>query len=119
MDHANPAGDGIRRIGDLHWFSFEQDFSLIGTSQSKKNIHERCLAGAVFAQEGMNLPGFHVQTNLVVGNDTRVTLGDSAHLEPWRGGWFNTHGESFVRVYFGREAASCNWPPLSKKRTEI
>src|SRR6266540_728556 len=106
VDHADTARDGIRGISDLHRFPVEQDLALIRASQSKENIHERGLACAVFAKERMDLPGFHIQTDLVVGYDTRITFGDSAHLEPWRGGLYNAHSESFVRVYFGREAAS-------------
>src|SRR6266540_4480877 len=106
VDHADTARDGIRGISDLDRFPVEQDFALIWASQSKEYIHERRFASAVFAKERMDLPGFHIQTDSVVGYDTRVTLGDSAHLEPWRGGLYNAHGESFVKVYFGREAAS-------------
>src|SRR6266498_4582259 len=106
MDHADTTRDGIRRVGDLHWFPVEQNLALIRASQSEEDIHERRLAGTIFAKERMDLPGFHIQTDLVVGYDTRITFGDSAHLEPWRGGLYNAHGESFVKVYFGREAAS-------------
>jgi hypothetical protein len=30
----------------------------------------------------MNLPSLHIQTDLIIGHDARVTFGDSAHLEP-------------------------------------
>jgi hypothetical protein len=32
----------------------------------------------------VDLPGLHIQIDILVGDDTRETLGDAAHLEAWR-----------------------------------
>ena len=98
VNHANSAGDGIRGIGDLDRFSIEQDFAFIRAGQSVENIHERRLARAVFAKQGVDLPGLHIQIDMVVGDDTREALGDSAHLEPWRRGLFDAHMQVLDKV---------------------
>src|SRR5215212_6565047 len=98
VDHANAARDGVRRIGDLHGFPVEQDLTFIRAGQSKEYVHEGCFARPVFAKERMDLASLHIQTDFVVGNDTRVPLGDSAHLEPRRWGLCNAHGESFMMM---------------------
>src|SRR6266496_6648870 len=103
MNHADSARDGIRRITDLHGVSVEQNLALIRASQSEEDIHERCLAGAVFAEERMDLSGLHIQIDSIVRYNTWVTFGDSAHFEPRRWGLCHAHGDSFVRVFFGRK----------------
>ena len=39
------------------------------------------LAGAVLAEQGVDLAGPDLEVDAVVGDDTRIALGDAAHLE--------------------------------------
>src|SRR5215208_6620891 len=98
VDHTNSTRDGICRVGNLDGLPIEKDLTFIRASQSKEDVHERRLACSIFAKQGMDFSGFDIQINFVVSNDTRITLCDSAHLEPRRRRrWLcNTHRESFV-----------------------
>src|SRR5206468_1700079 len=56
---------------------------LLGAGQ---DLHERRLAGAVLADEGVDLAGTHLEADAVERDDTRVALADPAHLEEGSGG---------------------------------
>src|SRR5207244_3492102 len=58
-------------------------------------LHERRLAGAVLADEGVDLAGTHLEADAVERDDTRVALADPAHLEEGSGG--GGHGYRFAR----------------------
>ena len=81
VDHADPAGDGVRRAGQGDLFAVEQDRPLIGLGQPVEDVHERGLAGAVLAEQRVDLAGPDLEIDVVVGDDTRIALGDAAHLE--------------------------------------
>ena len=55
VDHADAAGDRVRRAGDLDRLAVEQDLPLVGPGQAVQDVHERRLAGAVLAEQGVDL----------------------------------------------------------------
>ena len=59
----------------------EQDLALVGRGQPVEDVHERRLAGAVLAEQGVDLAGTDLEVDAVVGDDARVALRDAAHLE--------------------------------------
>ncbi len=81
VDHADAAVDGVRWAGDLDGLPVEQDLARVRRGQAVEDVHERRLAGAVLAEQGVDLAGPHVEVDAVVGDDARVALGDAAHLE--------------------------------------
>ena len=81
MDHADAVVDGVARSTHGHRLSVQQDLALVGTGEAVEDVHEGGLAGAVLAQERMDLAGAHVQVDVVVRDDARISLGDAAHLE--------------------------------------
>ena len=70
---------------DVDDLAIEQDLALIGPGQAVEDVHERGLAGAVLAQQGVDLARLDVEVDAVVGHDARVALGDAAHLQRGRG----------------------------------
>ena len=49
--------------------------------QPVQDVHQRALAGAVLAEQGVDLAGPDRQVDAVVGDDARESLGDAAHLQ--------------------------------------
>ncbi|BCB85299.1 hypothetical protein Psuf_026120 [Phytohabitans suffuscus] len=81
MDHADARVDRVAGAADLHRLVVDQDLALVGLEQAVEDVHERRLAGAVFAQEGVDLPWLHRQVDVVVGDQVTEPLGDAAQLE--------------------------------------
>jgi hypothetical protein len=84
VDHADAALDRVGRAGDLRHGAVEQDFALVGRRQPVEDVHQGRLAGAVLAEQGVDLAGPDLEVDPVVGHDTRVAFRDAAHLQ--RGG---------------------------------
>ena len=79
------ASDGEAMLDGL---AVEQDLALVRGEQPVQDVHERALAGAVLAEQGVDLARLDGQVDAVVGDDAGEALGDAAHLEggrPWRG----------------------------------
>ena len=72
------ASDGPAIVTSL---AVEQDLAVIGLGQPVEDVHERGLAGAVLAEQGVDLAGPDLEVDVVVGDDARIALGDAAHLE--------------------------------------
>ena len=81
VDHADAAGDGVGRAGDLDRLAVEQDLALVRRGEAVEDVHQRGLARAVLAEQRVDLARADGQVDVVVGQDARVALGDAAHLE--------------------------------------
>ena len=84
VDHADAAPDGVIRAVDLDGLAVEQDLALVRHGQAVEDVHERRLAGAVLAEQRVDLAGPHVERDAVVGDDAGIALRDPAHLEQRR-----------------------------------
>ena len=94
VDHADAAGDGVRRARrSVTGVAVEQDLALVRAGQPVEDVHQGGLAGAVLAEQGVDLAGPDVEVDVVVGDDARIALGDAAHLE---GGCVNDFGPGSV-----------------------
>ena len=62
----------------------EQDLAAVGRGQPVQDVHQRRLAGAVLAEQRMDLAGPDFEVDAVVRDDAGIALRDAAHLE--RGG---------------------------------
>ena len=80
VDHADAERVGIVRVLDGHDLSILFDDALLGLVQTEEHAHERGLARAVFAQQGMDLALFELKRNVVVGDNTGESFGDVEHL---------------------------------------
>ena len=59
----------------------DQDLALVRPGQAVEDVHQGRLAGAVLAEQGVDLARADVEVDVVVRDDARVALGDPAHLE--------------------------------------
>ena len=60
--------------------------ALVGPVEPGEDVHERALAGAVLAQQGVDLARPQLEVDVVVGQDAREALDDPAHLDRQWGG---------------------------------
>ncbi len=81
VDHVDPAGDRVGRTADRDRAAVEQDLALVRRGQPVQDVHQGGLAGAVLAEQGVDLAGPDLEADAVVGDDARIALGDAAHLE--------------------------------------
>ena len=81
VDHADAALDRVRRTGDLNGLTVQQDLPLVGFGKAVEDVHERRLARAVLAEQRVDLAGTHIEVDVIVGDDARISLGHAAHLQ--------------------------------------
>ncbi len=93
VDHADPAGDGVARRAERHGLPVEAQLSLVGLVEPGQDVHERGLAGAVLAEQRVDLARADVEIDVVVGEDAREGLDDADGLEGGGDGW-GGHGRS-------------------------
>ncbi len=84
VDHAHAGGDGVGWRPQPQRFTVEQHLTGVGLLQAEQDLHQRRLAGAVLAQQGMHLAAPDVEVDAVVGHDAGKRLGDAAHLQQRR-----------------------------------
>ena len=51
VDHADPGCDAIARPFEPHRFAIDQDFTLVGRVEPRKDVHHGRLARAVLAEQ--------------------------------------------------------------------
>ena len=76
-----PSVDRVRRRVDLDRLAVDQDLALVGLVQAVQDRHQRRLAGAVLAEQRVDLAGDHVEVDSVVGDDRAELLRDAPQLE--------------------------------------
>ncbi len=84
VHHADAGRDRVARTADLHRLVVDQDLALVGLEQPVEDVHQRRLAGAVLAEQGMDLAGLDGQGYVVVGHEVAEALGDAAQFESQR-----------------------------------
>ena len=65
--------------GDL--LALPDDLALVGLDHAVDDFHQRALAGAVFAQQRMDLIALDRQRNVVVGEAAGILLGHAGHCQ--------------------------------------
>ena len=75
-----------RRIasdGPDRWTSVavDEDLALVRACQPVEDVHQGGLAGAVLAEQRVDLTRPDVQVDRIVRDDARIALGDAPHLE--------------------------------------
>ena len=62
----------------------DEDLTRVRAGQPVQDVHQGRLAGAVLAEQRVDLTRPDVQVDRIVGDDARIAFGDAPHLE--RGG---------------------------------
>ena len=81
VDHADPSGDRVGGPADLTGLAVEQDLALVWRGEPVQDVHQRRLAGAVLAEQGVDLAGRTSRSMLSFATTPGIALGDAAHLE--------------------------------------
>ena len=84
--HADAQPAGARRIGDDGLHPLPQDLAGIGVQHAVDDLHQRGFAGAVLAQQRMDLARLQDEIDAVVRQTARKALGDAAQFKPVRRG---------------------------------
>ena len=70
------AGESISIV-----LAVEEDLALVGYGKAVQDVHEGGLAGAVLAEQRVDLARTDLEVDSVVGQDARIPLRDAAHLQ--------------------------------------
>jgi len=76
--HADAERSGVRRALDRHGLAAPDDLAGVRTRHAVDDLDQRALAGAVFAEQRMNLGAADRQVDAIVGEAARILLGDAA-----------------------------------------
>ena len=80
VHHADAEAVGVVRVFDGDDLAVLADLALLGLIQAEQDGHERGLAGAVFAEQRMDLPLAQLERDVVIGHDAREALRDVQHF---------------------------------------
>jgi hypothetical protein len=108
VDHPDPVLDRVLRGAERDPFALEQDLAFVGPVEAVEDVHERRFARAVLAEQRVHLAAVEVEIDVVVRDDAREPLRDSAQLEQGR-----VHGKIVSR---GRGWAGRSLPILELPR---
>src|SRR5579859_2561410 len=67
-----------------HECAADVDGSSIGRDRTRRDADHGRLTGAVFAEEGVDLPSLGLEAYVVEGDDPRIALPDAAEPQRWR-----------------------------------
>ena len=81
VDHADAQSFGVLGRMDLDRLSVQLDVARVGSVEPGEDIHQAGLAGAVFAEQRVDLAALDVQAGVVDGQHVAKALGDVAHAE--------------------------------------
>ncbi len=82
--HADAEAARLLRAGDRDLAAVPSDRARIGLEHAVDDLDQRALAGAVLAEQGMDLARHHREADVVVGEHAAgVAFADAAQLEPW------------------------------------
>ena len=81
MYHADAQRVGIQRSGNLFFFSSDLDNARFRLIEAEENAHERRFPCSVFAEKGVNLALFQLQSDIVVGDDAGKFFRNIQHLD--------------------------------------
>ena len=80
-DHADAVADRRRRGPEVLHLAVDEDRSLVGLMGAVQRLHQRRLAGAVLADDGVDRAAADLEVDAVVGDDAGEALDDVAQLD--------------------------------------
>src|SRR5215210_5056172 len=84
MNHPDSATDRVRWVADGDDLAVDPDLTLVRPDEAVEDVHQRALAGAVLPEQRVNLAGYDVDSDAVVGDGAGEPLRDPAHVEHGR-----------------------------------
>src|SRR3712207_3264779 len=108
VDHPDAGGDGVRRAAEVHRTAVDEDLPLVRAVLAVEGLHQRRLAGAVLAHDGVHLATADPQLDVLVRHHTREALGDAAQLDG-EGDVARRSASACGRVCWGHAGISSLW----------
>jgi hypothetical protein len=84
MDHRDTGIDGIARRVEFDRLSEQGDLTLVRPVEAGEDVREGRLAGAVLAEQRVNLAGGGLEVDVLVRDDRRESLCDAPERDRWR-----------------------------------
>src|SRR5262245_25324867 len=81
VDDADAKLPGMIRSSYVNALAGKRDLAGVLLNCPAQNLHERRLAGTVFAEEHVHFAWPHLQRDVVQSDDTRKLFADTAHLQ--------------------------------------
>ena len=69
VDHPDAGAHRVAGAGEGDRLAVDQDLALVGLVEPVEHVHQRALAGAVLAQQGVDLAGLDDEVDRVVGGE--------------------------------------------------
>ena len=85
VDHRQPGEHGIARALEPHRLTVDPDLALVRVVEPEQDVHQGRFAGAVLAQQRVDLAATNGELDAVVGDDSGESLDDPPHLDRRRG----------------------------------
>ena len=77
-DEGNSQRRGLARMGQVDRLAVDADLAVVGRQDASQQVNEGALAGAVFADQGMDFTAPQLDVNPIQGPDAGKTLGETA-----------------------------------------
>src|SRR5581483_10574843 len=84
VDHTDAQPLRVLGAGDCDLASIEPDLTRVGVVQAGQDVHQARLAGAVFAEQRVDLSARRVERGAVDGDDGAEMLCDAPERDGWR-----------------------------------
>src|SRR6516165_6701729 len=81
MHHTNPGQNRLRWAHEVHELATQPYLAAVARQKTVEDVHQRRLAGAVLADEGMNLAGMDPQRRVMDGDKSVEALRDMRHVD--------------------------------------
>src|SRR5258708_10555712 len=81
MHHANAKRDGVMGAAQAQSFAIDQNLSGVHRMEAVENLHQSAFAGAILAQERVNLARLDRQADIVVRQHAREAFYDVPHFQ--------------------------------------
>ena len=81
VHHPDALGDRVAGGSHHDLAAVDLDGALVGRLKPVEDLHQRALAGAVLADQGVDLAPFDLEVDTLVGDDQREALADALHAD--------------------------------------
>ena len=82
-----PAAMAAAGLGRTLLLAIDEDLALVRLQQPEQDVHQRRLAGAVLADDRVDLAALDGEVHILVGDERAEPLGDRFQLDGERHGW--------------------------------
>ena len=107
MHHGDAQVECLQGVVDVHGLSLVDDFALIHLINAKHALHQRGLAGAILAHQGVHGTGAQLKLSIVQRLHTGERLGHIAHFQA-----VFAHRRASLHIGEGGACAAAHAPPM-------